>query len=327
MHKQLAVFALALIVALAALPAGAQERLFATDYAFVEPRPEPDGRYAGPPRGEGEGSDIVELDPATGSELNRFAAPVSFFSGPEGLAFDGTSLWFYSAPLGRGPEGVQAGQLYRLNPDTGAVLQSWQMTVSLDYDALGVLNGLVYLLRFPAGELHVFDPQTGTVIQQLDLFAANPAFPGQFVGGLSGFPSEGVLLVTSETFVGDPEAGEGGIGDLLYEIHQLNPATGAIVDTFPAGLDFNAGLAAVDGRIYAGRLDSPVVLVFATDGTIVDTLTLSHPVSALGGDGGTAPGPGPSVLEIPTASGVGLAALAALLAGAGALSLRRRARI
>jgi outer membrane protein assembly factor BamB len=322
MHKQLAALAAVLFVVIAAAPAAAQGRLFATDYGPGGQPPGPVRPYGGNAP-EGEGADIVELDPATGAELNRFAAPLGIFWGPEGLAFDGSSLWFLQGyeEFGEGDN----PSLFRLDPDTGVVQQSWVITSGFSFDGLGALDGLVYLLAYVDGEIHVFDPQAGTVVQEIDLFAANPAFEGSFVGGLSGFADEGVLLVTSQTFTGDPEAGEGIPGDLLFEIHKLNPATGAIVDTFPAGLDFNAGLAVANGQIFAGRLDSTELLVHSADGTLVDTFVLPYTISALGGDGAAAPGPGPSVLEIPTASGAGLAALAALLAGAGALSLRRRA--
>ena len=321
MHKHLVALAAALLVAVTAAPATAQGRLFATDAGTGGQPPGPVRPYGGDAP-EGESPEIVELDPSTGAELNRFAAPAAFFWGPEGLAFDGTSLWFVQGGEDRAVEGG-GPILFRLDPDTGAVLQSWPIGSAAEFDGLGALGDLVYLLAFVDDEIHVFDPQAGTVVQEIDLFAANPAFAGDFVGGLSGFADEGVLLVTSETFTGDPK--EGIPGDFLYEIHKLNPATGAILDTFPAGLDFNAGVAVANGQIFAGRLDSTELLVHSADGTLVDTVTLPFTVSALGGDGAAAPGPGPSVLEIPTASGVGLAALAALLAAAGALSLRRRA--
>ncbi|MCL4838269.1 MAG: hypothetical protein KJ058_09930 [Thermoanaerobaculia bacterium] len=321
MHKHLVALAAALLVTAAASPVEAQGRLFATDLGPGGQPPGPERAYGGRAP-EGESPEIVELDPASGAELNRFAAPVSFFGGPEGLAFDGTALWFVQGSE-VGPVEGGGPMLFRLDPDTGAVQQSWPIGSSPDFDGLGTLGGLVYLLAYLDGEVHVFDPQSGTVTGEIDLYAANPGFEGEFVGGLSGFADEGVLLVTSETFTGDPK--EGIPGDVLYEIHKLHPATGAIVDTFPAGLDFNAGVAVANGQIFAGRLDSPELLVHSADGTLVDTFTLPFTISALGGDGAVAPGPGPSVLEIPTASGAGLAALAALLAAAGALSLRRRA--
>jgi len=329
MHKHLVALAAALSFFLAAAPAAAQGRLFATDLGPGGQPPGPTRPY-GSAAPEGGTAEIVELDPASGAELNRFASPVSFFGGPEGLAFDGASLWFLQTFGEVEGGGGQTLSLFRLDPDSGAVQQSWLIALApgVEFDGLGALGGLVYLLHYgPEAELVVFDPQVGSMTGAIDLVAANPAFEGTFVGGLSGFADEGVLLVTSETFVGDPEAGEGIPGDALYEIHKLNPATGAIVDTFPAGLDFNAGVAVANGQIFAGRLDSTELLVHSADGTLVDTFTLPFTISALGGDGAAAPGPGPSVLEIPTASGVGLAALAALLAAAGALSLRRRARI
>jgi hypothetical protein len=37
---------------------------------------------------------IVELSPNTGAEINRFVAPAAPSGGPDGLAFDGTSLFY-----------------------------------------------------------------------------------------------------------------------------------------------------------------------------------------------------------------------------------------
>ncbi len=60
---------------------------------------------------------IVELDPTTGDFVNAFAAPESPMGGAEGLAFDGTDLFLVGSG-GRYPI------LYRLNADTGDVLDS-----------------------------------------------------------------------------------------------------------------------------------------------------------------------------------------------------------
>ncbi len=47
--------------------------------------------FATPIDGSG---DIVALDPNTGLEINRFPAPEFTSGGPDGLAFDGTNLWY-----------------------------------------------------------------------------------------------------------------------------------------------------------------------------------------------------------------------------------------
>ena len=62
------------------------------------------------------GRQIVEFDPQSGTELNRFAIPggAAIF-GFDGLAFDGHSLFYATAAVFGG------GYLYEMDPDTGAI--------------------------------------------------------------------------------------------------------------------------------------------------------------------------------------------------------------
>jgi hypothetical protein len=78
---------------------------------------------------------ITELNPNTGAEVNRFAAPVaSAPSGENGLTFDGQVLYYMPSD--------GSDRLWELNPDTGAVMKSAVITAgSGHFDGLGAVDG------------------------------------------------------------------------------------------------------------------------------------------------------------------------------------------
>src|SRR5262249_50596878 len=119
--------------------------------------------FATPADGSG---DIVELNPNTGAEVHRFLAPEPPSGGPDGLAFDGTNLWFINS--------FGTDTLWELNPDTGAVENSFTVTGGDGfYDGLGALNGKVYVQDYGNDTILVFDPTSGTTVNVLNI-AQNP---------------------------------------------------------------------------------------------------------------------------------------------------------
>ena len=103
---------------------------------------------------------IVELDPVTGVEINRFVAPEPSILGSDGLAFDGTSLWFINSD--------GSDTLYQLHPDTGAVIDGDLITVgSGTYDGLAAVGGLIYIQDPDLNDIHVFDPGSDSISNTL----------------------------------------------------------------------------------------------------------------------------------------------------------------
>jgi hypothetical protein len=313
MHK--GVFAL-LVAALSAAPLSAQGRLFAVDYVIPQV-PEAAGGYSAAPGASPLGlfGNIYELDPLTGAQLNQFDAP-EYTTGPEGLAFDGTSLWFVSAPIVEmGPEGGlgPSGTLYELDPDTGAVLDADVHAVLAIADGLGALNGLLYAMDYEADVVYIFDPATDGLIGSIDVGAANPL--RDFIGGLDGYEEGNLLMATADVLAG---VGEGGTSHLRVF---LDPVTGAEVDSFPLGGDFDAGVAALGTTIYTGEYDlAGGIDLYDPNGTLLDTFAVPYGVSGLAA-GGVEP---PSEIEVPAISPAGAALLALALFAAAAVSLRRR---
>jgi Ca2+-binding RTX toxin-like protein len=213
---------------------------------------------------------IVELDPNNGQEIRRFAAPEPFSGGPDGLAFDGTRL-FYLA--GNGTD-----MLYELNPDTGAVVDQDPITVgSTNYDGLALLGGMVYILDLTSIDIHVFDPNSDTVVNTLNVNLQTPTV-SPLSGGLSAIANPDRLIAT--------EAG----GQRLLEI---DPATGAVTASFSPNTPNEGsylGAAVINGNILLGSINSNQIDIFSRSGLLLRTLTLPYGVTALGADDlGTVP--------------------------------------
>ncbi|MDJ0973543.1 MAG: hypothetical protein QNJ98_03720 [Planctomycetota bacterium] len=212
---------------------------------------------------------VVELDPATGAELNRFALPEVTPSGYgfDGLAFDGTHLWFIT--------GDNTGTLYQLDPDTGAVLDSDPITPPAGaistFDGLAALGGLVYISD-GNGFILVFDPASDTVVNSFDVATLNASVT-TISGGVAGFVGLDGLVVTDF------------ISKTVYE---LDPATGIVRGSWPistATLELPIGAAVINGELYVAIGFGSRYEVFTRAGTFLRSVTLSYEISALAGNG------------------------------------------
>ena len=238
---------------------------------------------------------IVELDPQTGAELNRFAAPEPTSVNGDGLAFDGNSLYYLN--------GFGTNTLYRLDPGTGIVLDSTVIPrpANQRYDALAFLNGLLYIQDSANDDILVFDPALGGVSTVLDINGANPNT--NLAGGLAGATNPDRLIATVAN------------GRSIVEI---NPLTGLITDTFSVtttSAGTYSGVGVLDDNIFLGssRVSTATALsvtssldIFNRDGSLLRTITLPYGVSAFGADDiGTigvpigAPGQFDIVLDLP----------------------------
>ena len=218
-------------------------------------------------------SSIVELDPVTGLEVGRFAAPENISASADALAFDGSSLFFLN--------GFGTSTLYELNPDTGAVIDSdiIPRPGTQRYDGLAVLNGLVYIQDSFNDDIMVYDPISDGIINVLDVNVVNPAT--NLLGGLAGALDPDRLVATLTN------------GRTVVEI---NPVTGLITSRFdpttPAAGSY-AGAGVVDDLIYLGSSRQSAVTgtrtsaaldLFTRQGVFVRTLALPYAVSAIGAD-------------------------------------------
>ncbi|MHC4876750.1 MAG: leishmanolysin-related zinc metalloendopeptidase [Planctomycetota bacterium] len=213
---------------------------------------------------------IVELDPETGAELFRFAAPEAFSGTRDGLSFSGDRIYYIN--------GDGSDMLYEIDPSSLTLTDQDPITVgSGNYDGLASLGGLVFILDPTAIDIHVYDPVTDTVINTLDINAINPTV-SPLAGGLAAIANPDRLVVT--------EAGGS-------RIHEIDPLTGIITATFVPGT-LNAGryfgAAVINNEIYLGSGTDTSFDVFTRQGFFVRNVALPYSVSSLGGDDiGTAP--------------------------------------
>lgn len=148
---------------------------------------------------------IDELHPATGSILNSIPAPEFISGGPDGLAYDGQYLYFIN--------GFGTNQLYRINPETGDVVSSINLTGLGSFDALGHSGSFLYALDYDASRILEIDFDAGTVERII--------VPGlSMIGGLTFGGSRGTVFVTNTP----------------YSVYEMDLESGALVNSF--GLDY-----------------------------------------------------------------------------------------
>ena len=175
---------------------------------------------------------IEELNPSDGSVLNHFAAPAPITPWTDGLAYDGTSL-YYMGPWG-------SDQLWQLNPNTGAVIQCIPITGgSGDFSGVAALDGNLYVEDMGADKLRVLNPSTGQFTQSFNI--------GNLDGGLA-FTGGIAAIHGPDTIVAVGNCG----GPVVVEI---NPTSGLVTHSFTPYQNNNYyGVACLDDQIYLGYL-------------------------------------------------------------------------
>ncbi|MEQ8970575.1 MAG: pre-peptidase C-terminal domain-containing protein [Coleofasciculus sp. C1-SOL-03] len=202
---------------------------------------------------------IVELNPLTGEEINRFAIPRWANNAVGGLAYNGQSVFFTDG----------SNCLWELNPSTGEVIDFDQVfTENTSIDDLAVLGNKVYLLDDQGKDIIEFDSISDQVTNILNIDALNPTITR--VGGLGVRRNPDQLLVTNGN-------------DQLFVI---NPTTGLISDTLFTDTTDNTGIAFVNGELLVNSFrGNQEINVLDNSGNVQRTISLPYDVSALGGDG------------------------------------------
>lgn len=175
-------------------------------------------------------SEILRVDPVTGSVLDRIPAPVS--GGGTGLAWDGSSLWYTHDTGGGSPL-----RIYKLSPSDGTVLSSFDAPYQGDSTGLAWDGTHLWNTGF-GGALYRLLPD-GTQVSSI------PA-PNSIAEGLDYDLARGVLLHIDYNGVFyeiDPAS-----GNILFSVDA--PGTRAYGVTFDGN---NIWVSSNDGKIY--RLD------------------------------------------------------------------------
>ncbi len=213
------------------------------------------------------GTSITEVDPVSGATLNTIPMPVApavNYGFNNGLAFDGIDLWVLAGGIGN-------DTIYRIDANTGTVLQIHHLGGTDSWDGLAYLDGLLYAVRGSDQGITVYSPKLQRSIKTLSVGAANGI---NISGGLAGLAAQNKLVVTSAQ--GSP-----------HEVFLINPETGALESRFSTGLNATAyGLAVANGKIYLGEYGSQQLQVFTPTGVSLGSVTVAAAggVFALGGD-------------------------------------------
>ncbi|MFO1002557.1 MAG: proprotein convertase P-domain-containing protein [Planctomycetaceae bacterium] len=206
---------------------------------------------------------IQEIDYLTGAVINTIPMPVAgSFGFDTGLAFDGTALWVLAGPLG-------SNQLYKVNPDTGAVLEIHNPGSGTFWDGLAVLNGLIYTSDRATNTIRVYNPLLRSQVNSFNIGTIN-GVTYRVSGGLAAITGPDRLYATSQS------------GSAMYEI---NPRSGVITNTWVHGLNSAEGVATANNEIYVGEFIGRNLRVFDRSGIFQRSVTLSASgIHALGGD-------------------------------------------
>jgi hypothetical protein len=200
---------------------------------------------------------IVAIDQVSGDITNSFSTPepTSFSFGPQGLAFNGSGLFFIN--------GFGSNTLFELDPVTGDVIDAdpiAQLGIFGSIDALAFVDGLVVLQDYGANTLFFVDPVNDVVVRSF-------AIPAGIVGGLAGATS------ISRIFASD-----------FSSIYELDAVTGQLLGIIPTPFASIYGLAYIDGMLYAGLPDGTIGIVDPAGVEALRTISVPASITALAGD-------------------------------------------
>ena len=148
-----------------------------------------------------------------------------------------------------------------MNPDTGAVIDSDTLPLDYYYDGLAALGGSIYVANYITDQILQFDPVTDTIVNTLDV-------PTDIGGGLAGITGPDGLIAT--------------VG--AYSVVELDPATGAIRQSFSPTAGAIYGTGVIDGEIFLGNAFGGGVSVYSRDGVFQRLVSAPFGISALGAD-------------------------------------------
>lgn len=198
---------------------------------------------------------ISQLDPVTCEVLNTIPTPEPSSAGPDGLAYDGSSLFFVNS--------FGTNVIYELNPATGEVRNSFPAP-TCGLDALAHSGSSLFGSCYATDTIFELDPITGTEINSFTIF-------NDLVGGLSYGGERGTLFVT-EGFV---------------NILEVDAFDGTVLNSFagPAGSSV-LGLGYSDHFkfLFAATSDGKLYTLDPDNGNVVDSCPLPAPSSALAAD-------------------------------------------
>lgn len=187
---------------------------------------------------------ISELSTSNGSIIRSITTPETASGGPDGLAFDGTFLYFTNS--------FGSQKFYQLNPLTGAVIQERSIPSVQYVDALGHSGTFLYASNYSSGIIYEINFSAGTVVRSIT--------PGlNLYGGMSFGGSRGTIFVT----------------DFASTIKEINLTNGSVIKSIPStGTIYGLGYSEGTGLLYAQNVSTNAI-----DAYNPNTGALSHSFS------------------------------------------------
>ncbi|NNE68926.1 MAG: tandem-95 repeat protein [Rhodothermales bacterium] len=237
---------------------------------------------------------ITAIDPNTGAVARRFLAPVATvppgtpttLGGPEGLAFDGSDLYYIS-----GDHPVFAYTVFRVEACTGGIVDmiavSWPTAPAGVDDTVDALaygewggNNTLFGLRPATNEIFAIDPTTGSVGSTITL-------GGMAIGGM-GFSTPEQSLFVSD-FNASPNV-----------IHEVDPGSGSIINTFNSSGSDVLGVDFFENRLFVATDDgSGLIEELDLSGSVLNSFPAPDFMpSALAGPPGQPPAPAFITFEV-----------------------------
>jgi subtilisin family serine protease len=169
---------------------------------------------------------IQEYDTETGAVLRSISPPEAFSGGPDGLAYDGSYLYYIS--------GWGSNDIHRIDIETGSVVSTLSLGSIPTIDGLAHSGKFVYALDYSNGVMYEIDFDEGEVVRTID--------PGVNIGGgLSFGGSRGTIFVS----------------DFSTAIYEIELETGDIINTLPTpGTVYGLGYSDALGILFVANVSS-----------------------------------------------------------------------
>lgn len=175
---------------------------------------------------------IIEVDTENGTILNSFRAPESLSGGPDGLAFDGTDLYFVNS--------FGTRTIYRINSETGEVISTLSLSTLPYIDALAHSGKYLYAMDYSNNEIFEIDYEAGGIVRTI--------IPNVDIGG-------------GLTFAG--KRGSLFVSNFEFGIYEINIETSEIINSFsPRGSILGLGYSQALDVLFAANSSTGVIDVY-----------------------------------------------------------------
>lgn len=171
-------------------------------------------------------TEIAQFNTTDGSLVKKIPTPELASGGPDGLAFDGSHLYFTNSFGSR--------KFYKIDPATGAVVREISLPAALSIDALAHSGTFLYALDYGSSIIYEIDFDAGVVVRSI--------YPGVNLGGGMSFGGRrGTLFVS----------------DFSPAIHEIDLTTGTVIHTFtPTGFIYGLGYSEGAGLLFAQNIST-----------------------------------------------------------------------